>query len=149
VDNTIIIAAIGLIGSALAGLLSYRASATANRATADANRINEKKVDAEAYARSQGFYEKLLVEADRHLDRLRKQVEELSEQLNRVTDQLNREQRMSDNLRNQVREMQQKMSALESTLTAMRVDLTNVEGPGSHRNPPPTAHPPEGSPFLD
>jgi peptidoglycan hydrolase CwlO-like protein len=123
-DKTIIIAAIGLIGSMMAGFLSFKASSAANKATADANRINEKKVDAEAYVRSQGFYEKLLQEADRHLDRLRTQVEELSEQLTRVTQQLSKEQTMSDTLRGQVRQLQQKLNQMEGTLNSMQTGLT-------------------------
>jgi chromosome segregation ATPase len=133
-DKTIIIAAIGLVGSMLAGFLSYKASSAANKATADANRINEKKVDAEAYVRSQGFYEKLLQEADRHLDRLRKQVEELSEQLTRVSQLLNSEQTMSDALRGQVRQLQQKLTQMETTLNSMQTDLTAMGPMHSHES---------------
>ncbi len=125
-DSTILIAGIGLSGSLAAGYLSYKASSQANKATQDANRINEKKVDAEAYARSQGFYEKLLSEADRHLDRLRTQVEALSEQLTRVTDQLGDEQQVSDSLRNQLRDLQIQVASMESALITMRVDLTHT-----------------------
>jgi chromosome segregation ATPase len=142
-ESTIVIAAIGLIGSLSAGY----------RATTDANRVNEKKVDAEAYARSQGFYEKLLTEADKHLDRLRNQVTTVSEQLARVTEQLGEEQEVSDHLRTQLRGLQEKVVTMETALITMRVDLSAIDvragkfptlkpGESLPQSPPETLTPP-------
>jgi chromosome segregation ATPase len=127
VDSTILIAGIGLVGAGFSAYLSYRSSTAANRAALQANRISELKVDAEAYDRSQGFYEKLLAEADKHLDRLRTQVQLLGDELERVSNQLNEEQNISDHLRTQVRSLQLRVSDMESSMTDFRRHLGSDE----------------------
>jgi chromosome segregation ATPase len=130
--TTILVAALSLLGSGLAALLSYRASTAANK-------VSEKKVDAEAYERSQQFYEKLLGEADKALDRLRGQVERLQDQLDRVNGQLAQEQDVSNLLRNHVRSLQTQVNGMETAVSALRTQITNTGSATGTRRPPPPA----------
>lgn len=140
-DNPLIIAIVGLVGAMFSAYLSYRASTSANRAADEANRVAEKKVDAEAYERSQGFYEKMLQEADKHLDRLRQQVELLSAQLERVVNELNSEQVTSLSLRKRVHELQIQVSTMELTVYELRRQLN-----GSSSEIPAPTHQPDATP---
>ena len=100
----------------IAALPGLAAAAFAYRASAQANRTADRKVDAEAYERSQAIYEKTLSQADQQIDRLRQQVERLNEQLAS-------EQDLSNSLRNQVRSLQTSVATLETTLTNLRSQL--------------------------
>lgn len=133
--TTVAVAVISLFGSGLAALLSFRASTSANK-------VSEKKVDAEAYERSQQFYEKLLAEADKALDRLRTQVDRLQDQLDRVNTQLAQEQDVSNLLRNHVRALQTQVNSMEASVTSLRTQLTVTQGTQGFRSPPST--PPGG-----
>lgn len=118
--TTVIAAAVGGVPAIAAAWFAYRASVHANATTEESNRIASTKVDAEAYERSQVFYEKLLAEAERHLDRLRGQVDRLQDQLDRVNTQLASEQDVSNTLRNQVRSLFTQVNSMEGTLIEMR-----------------------------
>ena len=125
---TIVTAAVAGLPSVLAALFAYRSSSQANRVNAEAQRINERKVDAEAYDRSQAFYEKLLSEADRAVDRLRSQVDRLQEQLDRTNNQLSNEQDVSNALRNHVRSLQAQVNGMEVTVATLREQLNVNRG---------------------
>lgn len=112
----------------VAGVPSVVAAAFAYRSSARANKISETKVDAEAYDRSQLFYEKLLAEAEKHLERLRSQVERLNDQLDRVNNQLAQEQDTSNALRNHVRTLQLQVNSLEATVNELRIQLNGRGG---------------------
>lgn len=119
-DSTIVVAVIGGLGAIGSAYLSYRASTSANRAAAEATKIKAVEAESEAYVRSQHFYEKLLEEADAHLDRLRTQVRLLGEELDRVTQQLSQEQHISDGLRTQIRALQNRIIDVESAMARLR-----------------------------
>lgn len=115
------------MGSAIAAIVS---AILAYNSSKQANRTTEKKVDAEAFERSQQFYEKLLAEADKAVDRLRVQVERLQDQLDRVSNALSTEQGVSGILRTHVRALQQQVSNMESSIVALRTQLApNQFGP--------------------
>lgn len=115
-DTTIAAAFIAGVSSIVAAVFAYRASGQANRYTSEAaaevNRIASTKVDGEAYERSQQFYEKLLVAAEKEVSRLQQQVDRLREELDRVNFSMAAEVTVSDTLRSQVRELQQQVSVL-------------------------------------
>jgi len=118
-NAAVVVAALGLAGVVLSAVLSYRTSRQVNTAALEASRVAERQVDGEAYARSQGFYEKLLSEADRHLDRLRTQIQLLGEDLERVSKQLADEQAANDLLRCQVRQLHERVNAMERQAQAL------------------------------
>jgi septal ring factor EnvC (AmiA/AmiB activator) len=120
VDPTIVAAVVGGVPAIVAAWFAYRASSNANAQTEETNRIAATKVDAEAYSRSQAFYEKLLTEADKHIDRLRSQVERLNDELDRVGAQAAQERDVANALRDQVRSLTRQVGAMEGTLAEMR-----------------------------
>jgi peptidoglycan hydrolase CwlO-like protein len=133
----ILAASIGGIPAIIAAIFAYKSSANANE-------VSVKKVDAEAYERSQQFYEKLLSEADRQLERLRVQVDRLNDQVDKVNTQLATEQDVSNVLRNQVRMLTTQVSTMEAMLNEVRLGMTSSR-PGASlvsRMDPPT---PRGS----
>jgi peptidoglycan hydrolase CwlO-like protein len=136
-DSTVIIGFISMVGAMFSAYLAYRASSQANR-------TQDKKVDAEAFDRSQVFYEKLLAEADKAVERLRVQIERLQDQLDRVNTQLSQEQDVSSLLRTHVRALQQQVNSMESTLGMLRTQLApNQFGAVDlHAPPPPPPLPP-------
>lgn len=134
-DPTLVAAGIGGVPAIVAAWFAYRSSVRANQSTDEANRIARTKVDAEAYERSQAFYEKLLGEADKHLDRLRAQVDLLSDQLNRVNQQLVSEQEVSATLRGQVRVLGAQVATMEGTIAEVR---RQVEAARANPPTPPT-----------
>jgi len=115
---------LGLVGAIFSTILSYRAASQANRAAAETARSAERQVEGEAYSRGQVMYEKLLTEADRHLDRLRSQIQLLSEELERVSKQLAAEQTANDLLRVQVRQLHERLQTMESHLGSPAGDAT-------------------------
>lgn len=123
-DNTILAAAIGGIPAILAALFAYRSSTRAARITDDANRLASTKVDADAYERSQRFYESLLHEAEKHIDRLRSQIEILNGQVDRLNSQLVTERDVSNSLRNQVKALTTQVSSMDATLKELRAELS-------------------------
>lgn len=146
--TTIVAAAVGGAPALVAAWFAYRASARANEQAAaqaeETNRIAATKVDAEAYERSQLFYEKLLGEADKHLERLRTQVDRLQDQLDRVNTQLANEQDVSNTLRNQVRILTTQVGSMEATVQILRVQMnegrTLNRADTAPRRPPPPAN---------
>jgi len=116
-DSTAILAAVfGGVPAVVAAIFAYRSSAQANA-------VSVKKVDAEAYERSQQFYEKLIAEADKQMERLRLQVDRLNDQVDRVNSQLAQEQDVSNALRNHVRTLTAQVGSMEMTLAELRVQI--------------------------
>lgn len=102
--NPAVIAAVIAALAALGGAwLTYRASSRANK-------TNDRKVDLDEFKEAQAWYKERLAEADRHLERIRAQ-------LDRVNDQLAREQDVSNALRNELRSLQGQVDLLERTLS--------------------------------
>jgi chromosome segregation ATPase len=122
--TTIIAAAIGGIPALLAAFFAYKSSTRAATITNEANRLAATKVDADAYERSQRFYESLLNEAEKHIDRLRAQTERLNDQVDKLNNQLANEQDVSNVLRNQVRALTTQVGSMDSTLNDLRNELS-------------------------
>ncbi len=97
-DPAILIAIIASVVSLLTAYLTYRSSSRANQA-------NDRKVDIEEFNAQQARYKEMLAEQDRHIDRIRAQ-------LDRVADQLAREQDVSNALRNEIRALQGQVDAM-------------------------------------
>lgn len=139
---TIMVGALSLVGGLGGALLAFRASSQANK-------ISNKKIDAEAYERSQSFYEKSLAQAEkdiervraqaekdiervraqaeRDIERLRTQVDRLQDQLTRVTAQLGQMSMSStaqDPLVQQMLvELRQQLSNVEGTIASIREEI--------------------------
>lgn len=122
-STTVLAAGIGGIPAIAAAWFAYRASMRASETTSETNRIAATKVDAEAYTRSQQFYEKLLSEADKHLERLRREVDRVNDQLERVNSQLAQEQDVSNSLRNQIRALTTQVGSMETALSSLRLQV--------------------------
>lgn len=137
-DASLLVAGVTGIPSIAAAVFAYRSSASATRAKAEAdfqvNQIAAGKVDAEAFERSQTFYEKVMAAAEKELGRLQGQVDRLHDQLERVNDQLAREQDVSNTLRNHVRTLQSQVSAMEQTVTGLRVQMGPRDGGRERRD---------------
>lgn len=97
-DPSIIVASIAAAVAVVTAVLTFRASAEANRA-------NDRKVDLEEHRDAMDRLRKIIEEQDRHVDRVRIQ-------LDRVQEQLAREQDVSFALRAQVRALQEQVDAL-------------------------------------
>lgn len=123
-DVTVVIAAgIGGLPAILAAFFAYKSSIRAAKTTEEANRLAGTKVDAEAYERSQRFYESLLGEAEKHIDRLRSHTDRLNDQVDRLNTQLASEQDVSNALRNHVRALTSQISAMEAILNELRAEV--------------------------
>ncbi len=137
-DATLITAGVAAVPSMAAALFAYRSSMVATKAKADADaevaRLAQTKVDAEAFERSQSFYEKVMASAEKELARLQSQVDRLHDQLVRVNDQLAKEQDVSNALRNHVRTLQVQVTSMEETLGALRTQFgpRNIQADKSH-----------------
>lgn len=97
-DPSIIVASIAAAVALGTAVLTFRASAEANRA-------NDRKVDLEEHRDAIERLRKIIEEQDRHVDRVRTQ-------LDRVQEQLAREQDVSFALRAQVRALQEQVDEL-------------------------------------
>lgn len=104
---------IGLI--ALAGTIVTGAFSARNaRATA---RVEQSKVDADAYNRAKAIYESAL-------DTVEEQLERVRAQLDRVTHELAQEQDTSASLRAEVRVLRTTVATLERTIADSRVQMS-------------------------
>lgn len=103
----------GIVVAVIAGVPAIASALFAFRASSQANKVGEKKVDAEAFERSQTIYDKIV-------DRLQSQVDQLQGQLSRTGVQLASEQDVSFTLRNQVRTLQQQVESLSRTVADLR-----------------------------
>lgn len=116
-----VIAACVAAAAALGGAyLTYRTSSKANA-------TNDRKLDVDEFKEAQAWYKERLAEADRHIERIRAQ-------LDRVNDQLAREQDVSNVLRNEVRALQGQVDLLERSMAR------------SSRSVPTRMQPPEPEP---
>ncbi|MBO4272373.1 hypothetical protein [Microbispora triticiradicis] len=116
------VAAIACVGSLGAAGFSAR---SANRST----KVEESKVDAEAYQRAKAVYESAL-------DTMEEQLKQVRERLDVVTNQLTQEQDASIALRRQVRDLQTQLAAMEQTVADLRIQLSKagIQMPG-HASP--------------
>lgn len=122
--STIAAALSGGVPAITAAYFAYRSSIRAAAVSAEANHIAASKVDAEAYERSQRFYESLVTEAEKHIDRLRGQTDKLNEQVDRLYAQIATEQDVSNVLRNQIRALTTQISTMEITLNELRLGIS-------------------------
>ena len=121
-NTPLIIAGLSLLGSLSAGYMAYRASTQANK-------ISDKKVDADAYERARTFYEKLLSDADRQLDRLRTQTDRMQDELSSMNTKLLTEQENSSSLKDHVRNLQRQVLGLEQTVETLNLQLQRHNKP--------------------
>ncbi len=103
INPTVIAAIVAALAAGLSAWLAYRSSSKANA-------TNDRKVDMDEFKEAQAWYKERLAEADRHIERIRAQ-------LDRVNDQLAREQDVSNVLRNEVRALQGQVDLLERSMT--------------------------------
>lgn len=105
-----VLAAIGAAGAAVVGAyLTYRSARQANT-------INSRKVDLEAFERSQTIYEKTIARLEAQGDRLVEQVE-------KVNNRLAVEQDISNTLRDQLRTLRTQVDDLNVTVNTLRTQL--------------------------
>lgn len=97
-DTSITVAGIAAIVSGATAVLTFRSAAAANAA-------NARKVDLEEHRDALGRLRQIIDEQDRHIERVRAQ-------LDRVQEQLAREQDVSMALRVQVRSLQAQVDEL-------------------------------------
>lgn len=109
----VLIATLGLIGTATPGVLAFRAATRANRAT---EKLKERRADAEAFASAKGIYQD--------------GIDELKRRLGEVRDELEREQRETQRLRGETRRLRGRVSKLEQALAGAGVPIPgdNEEG---------------------
>lgn len=119
-DTAIAVALLALAGSALTAWLSYRNSSKANN-------TNDRKVDLDVHKDAIAALREIIAEQDKHVDRVKKSMEE-------VQIQLAREQDVSATLRTQLRQLQEQVdeltrsrARLEKALTAR--GISDGEGP--------------------
>jgi chromosome segregation ATPase len=125
--SAIVLAVVAGVPSILAAAFAYRTSNQATKAKVkadeDVNKLSTLKLDAEAFDRSQAFYDKVINAAEKEVDRLQGQIDRLHAQLERVNDQLAREQDVSNTLRNHLRTVQQQVVNMESTVNLLRAQF--------------------------
>lgn len=105
-DPSVLVAIIAGMAAVIGAGFSFRASTKANQ-------LADRKVDMEAYDRNIVYYEKLIANLEKDVERFRTSVD-------RVNAQLAQEQDVSNALRNQVRTMQSQLDLLERTLNDYR-----------------------------
>jgi small-conductance mechanosensitive channel len=106
VNPAVVAAVVAAIAAIVGGLLSYRASTRANN-------VSDRKVDLEEYRDAQARLQQIIVEQDRHNDRLRVQVDRTNAQMDLLQQQVAREVDVSNALRNEVRALQGQIMLLE------------------------------------
>lgn len=107
----------------VSGLVAVVGAVLTYRASAQANKISDKKVDAEAYDRAQGLYEKTLAQAERQLDQAEKQIGQLRETVNRLEVQVRDERDVSDRLRVEVSKLRRIVDTMERHMARMRAQM--------------------------
>lgn len=110
-----------------AALVALVAAVLTFRSSTQANRISDKKVDAEAYDRGKALYEGALNLAERQLAQLREQVD-------RISTELDKERLVSGLLRMQMAELQETIARMERQIASMRARMQAHgidEGPGN------------------
>lgn len=100
-DSSIWIAIIALGGSALTAWFGYRSSTKANN-------TNDRKVDLDVHKDAIAALKEIIQEQDRHVDRIKVQM-------NEVHIQLAREQDVSQTLRQQIRMLQEQVDELNAS----------------------------------
>lgn len=98
-----------LLTGVAGGIPAFLAAWFAYRSSSSANKVENRKVDNEAYEKAQAAYERLL-------DRLQRQVDVLQSNLDRVNGMLASEQDVSNKLRNQIRLLTSQLAELEATI---------------------------------
>lgn len=116
-----------IITAGIAAVAAVAGAGFAYRASAQANRITDKKVDAEAFERSRQIYEKALADADKQLDRLRAQQDRMVDQLTKVNEQLAKEQDLSSTLRAQIRALEIQMETMQEIVATLRAQLSMTQ----------------------
>lgn len=105
------------VGAALAAAAAAIVGAAFTyRSAKSANRIDARKVDLEAFERSQVIYEKTI-------DRLQAQADRLSAQVEAVNNRLAQEQDTTNVLRDQIRTLRVQVDDLNSTVHTLRTQL--------------------------
>lgn len=107
------VTAIGaIVVAVVSAILTYRSSSQANRTA-------EQKVDAEAYDRAQGIWERALDQSDKQIERLRQQVERLERQVQAQAE-------LETLLRDQIRELKATVSRMERQNAQLRTMLRSA-----------------------
>lgn len=97
-DVSILVAIVAALGSLGAAAMAFRSSSAANRS-------NDRKVDLEEHRDAIKYLREIIEEQDKHVERVRAQLE-------RVQEQLVQEQDVSNALRIQVRQLQDQVDEL-------------------------------------
>lgn len=114
-DTAVLVAAIALAGSALTAVLTFRASSKASAS-------NDRKVDLEEHRDAVERLKKIIEEQDKHVERVRLQ-------LDRVQEQLAKEQDVSFTLRAQIRSLQEQVDELTRSRARLEKLLTVGKDP--------------------
>ena len=118
IEPTVIIASISSLAAIAGGYFSFRASSQANRTAA-------RKVDLEAFERSQTIYEKTI-------DRLQGQTDRLGAQVDAVNSRLAQEMDVSNALRDQIRTLRGQVDDLNATVANLRAEVGRPAPRPSH-----------------
>jgi peptidoglycan hydrolase CwlO-like protein len=105
----VVVATLSALAAITAAILTYKASKNATK-------VEDRKVDLSTYQQAVEFY-------DKQLERVNGQVDRLNTQLDRVTSQLESEQVVSGSLREKVRILQSTVDTLTQTITDLRNHL--------------------------
>ncbi len=127
-DFSLIIAIIAAMASALTAILAFRSSSRANS-------TSDRKVDLEEHRDAIDRLKKIIEEQDRHVERVRLQ-------LDRVQEQLAKEQDVSLVLRTQIRNLQDQIDELSRSRARLEEILTlgpNLPPKGTTTKAPPPA----------
>ncbi len=111
-DTSIVVAGVAAAVSAGTAVLTFRSAAAANRA-------NAKKVDLEEHRDALARMRQIIDEQDKHIERVRAQ-------LDRVQEQLAREQDVSMALRTQIRSLQSQVDELMRSRARLEDMLAGV-----------------------
>ncbi len=125
-DTNVLIAIIAGGAATVGAYFSFRTSKQANA-------VSKRKVDSEAYDRSQQMYERMLNTQDKELNRLQGQVDRLNRELEQTNHALAQEKDVSSTLRHHVNTLQRQVNIMDETITNMRVQLNGDDGRGISR----------------
>jgi peptidoglycan hydrolase CwlO-like protein len=112
-----------IIVACISGVVAFTSIVFTYRSSIKATKVDEKKVDQEAYERAMDFSQQQLDYAAKQIDRMTSQIDRLNLQLESVSTQLSKEQDVSNAFRNQVRVLHSQVDILTGTIEDLRIRL--------------------------
>lgn len=129
-NNGFVVLMAATISASVGWFVNRQAGKAAKRAEkleAQAARLDEKKVDAEAYDRAEGITGRLLDRQQKEIDRLTATLQAQERRIDEQQAELNRRRSMEDELRIQINELRDQIADLKTQLASSKAETVELK----------------------